>query len=325
MLLRITYANNSLDLSSPNIIDKHIVITISGLKNITKEKIMCMGNHVYIKQAATYFEQLKSRNISSARNKFIIIFSLFGLCASSVFADNYQFQVDGTYDRMQYHDDESKHYKMATTYYLSGVDDSVGPLAKADFLNKSSSITAHYSKGEYRYYPSSSTGGVKGRLVTDNDLIFEASYSKESFANANYLYKSYLLGSGLYINDSAAMKLTYQFNSASGISDDIYQLEYEQIISFNDNYVGVNGTIGHINPSYGDDLTYVGGTVDYYFNRQFSLGGTLAYILNQERDYGINTQYFLNNHVGLMGAYQIIDRYDGRNIKIMTLNLIGRF
>ncbi len=91
---------------------------------------MCTDKQVSVKQVATYFGKLKTRDVLSAAIIFTIIFSLLGFFVSPVVADNYQFQLDGTYENMRFHDDESKHYKIAATYYLSGVDDGVGPLSK---------------------------------------------------------------------------------------------------------------------------------------------------------------------------------------------------
>jgi hypothetical protein len=283
--------------------------------------------------------------------KKIIILSLLSLFTSLVFADNYQFQVDGTYTISRDDPDLDhgiKTWKTTATYFLSNVDDVHGPLAKASFLNKSSSISVDYSKteshSETKYSgnmvmtssrPEIIDRGIKGKIVAGPGIILEADYHITSGKydgsvpgrNSTLDTRTYNLAGGVYISDSTAVKLRYYHtDSGNNYSAKAYLVDYEQVTRLaNDTYIGINGAIAHLKHEYGS-VNSIGGHIDYYFNRQFSMGaGVVTDSTHEYIGYDIGAQYFINSHVGLSANYSVIDFDDGDNAEMLIVNFTGRF
>ncbi len=219
-----------------------------------------------------------------------------------------------------------KTWGMTATHFLSTVDYKIGPLAKTGFLNKSSSVSVKYSEREVARQYKYTTRSVKGRLVAGPDIIMEAAYSRTS-NNISYDGDSdrHFLAGGVYLSDSSAIKFNYERYDQKYADAETYAVNYEQLISLaGDTYIGFNGTVLRFKSDYSSS-TNIAGTVDYYFNRQFSVGASITHSPHEYRGYGIGAQYFLNTHIGLSANYHVLDFHDGYGSDTLTVNLTGQF
>lgn len=209
-----------------------------------------------------------------------IVPAMLSMLALPALAGSYQFELAGTYNNIDIEGIDTDTYGLIGAFYFNRVDDSVGPIAEAAFLNKASSLNLGYATSKTDVGPFNIDGDAwqfGGRGVFGEQGILQGSYTKADVEGFNT--DTFNIGGGAYLDDHSTLLVSYRFvedefdNTDHGLA-----LDYKNVMPLQgDTALNIEAGIGFINTDLGDDVFSITGLLDYYFNPKFSLGGGLGY------------------------------------------------
>ena len=258
--------------------------------------------------------------------------------ASVSTADTYQFETGYSYGEIEADFNrnnifvtrepiEAEVNSAFITAYLKKVDVSKGPLAEAAFLNKSSSLSLNFSNIEREIANTSSeidALGVSGRFVSSNDLIFDASYSKNdrsnSFGNEDD-DNDYSVGFGAYLHDSASIVFEYAKEELDSVEE--YSLNTYTLTQLSYGHIAYNVNLAYIDTDDDESGYDIEGELTYYITPKIGFGLNAGYDASpssDEQTYGVLLSYFPINNISLSARYQE-DNSNYREVELWALGL----
>ena len=274
-------------------------------------------------------------------NKLLISAAVAAI-STGAFAEDYRFEIKADYlaDEVNKNIDQTT-YALGGTFYLSPVDDHIGPKAEAAFLNKASEISLGYGRTNIEIDGNSidpefgmkvdedgDVWAVGGSYVTENGIILELGYAVN---DVDKVIDSELstVGIGYYLNDTSTVSLNYAYieDDVSDFEEDIWTLGYKSV--FNDKF-GLEIDLSYNDPEIGEEAYGVVGDLDYYINDNFSVSGVLGYIssdsdFREAAVYGVKTEYFFNSMIALDAGYTVTAPEEGDDNNVWSVGLTARF
>lgn len=271
--------------------------------------------------------------------KRLIVPSLLLLPLTTATADVYQFELTGSYSDTDWVLDQET-WNVGGTFYFQPVDDSVGPLGEAAFLNKASSIDVAYSNLEIDVPGFGDLDGdffaVGGRYVDPgSNLIFKASYGSGDVDDIDI--DLFEIGAGIYLDEISSLEFTYRkeeydfdFMGVQLLGDvDSYELDYRRVTPVTGgDFFTVEAGIGYSDQDNGDDATTLQLGGEYFFTRQASVGASIGFVSGDDDDamlYSVGGEVFLSNAFAVRASFDVIDYDDFDESETFTLGVRGRF
>ncbi|MFT7559954.1 MAG: hypothetical protein ACI93R_001869 [Flavobacteriales bacterium] len=239
--------------------------------------------------------------------KKLLAVSTVLMSANTVLADDYQFEVGGSYTNVSDDNDTDTDFTSITgKYYLSQVDTTGLPLAEAAFLQRSSSIQALLADSE-----NATAVALGGSFFVPGDMFY---------VGANVIRTSY---DNNVVEDDSTYNITAGITPIEGL---LLTTSYNEDVDYDANisakYVktlsggrAIN-LIGAYQDVEGGFLTAGG---DYYFNSRTSLG-VLTSNSDDDTTWQIRGKHFVTDALFVGGAYT-----DSDSASALTLEAGMRF
>ncbi|MFQ3200632.1 MAG: hypothetical protein ACI9SK_001359 [Zhongshania sp.] len=205
--------------------------------------------------------------------KKLLLASAIALAAAGQAYADYQFEVGGVYTDGEIANTNFDGLGVVGEFHFDKVDTSKGPLAEANFLDKSSFVNFAFLSLEPDLPNANDIDAtnVGGRFVTTTNIIIEADFSTLDAGNNDT--DTIRLGVGTYLNDNSDVVVSYSSEEDDNNNDvDYLNLDFHGVNPLNQGAsVAYDVNLGYIDTD--TDSGYqiaVGGT--YYFNSMFGLG-----------------------------------------------------
>lgn len=252
-------------------------------------------------------------------NKSLLALSFISVSSFSVLGqDSFTSIINAGYSSS-----DNNVYNINGSYFLSPVDNTVGPLEEAVFLNRANALRAGYRRSEFDLQDDSFSS------ITSSSWNLGATYflnNPDFFINIDIAHFSnftgpssegYTLGAGYYLSNDWAVTIDARYDE--DFENGTLTVATKKLIDLgDDSFLSLNAsaTTGNIN--------YVVGA-DYYFNKRFSFGLAHSWFDDFDADTtSINANWFITDAFSVNAKITKLDN-GFSSINTFSLGISARF